>query len=210
MVNLSGSRAADVFVNKPLLKNYLGVLKAAQKQFAIEGKLQIDTLVNLPGVLALEEKGIPKEKTRVVLKAAVRKALEELVKTRQKEGRALSLYLKNNAQALKTELAAVEARFDKAVKEKTRAMASDEERSAFLNEVDIGEEVQRLKFHARNFTHKLIKREAVGKELDFIAQEMQREANTLAAKSFDPLVSARVVKIKSRIEKIREQAQNVE
>ena len=136
--------------------------------------------------------------------------MEELVETRQKEGKALFAYLMDNARSLKKDLAVVKVRFKRLVREKVERLASDEERSAFLKETDIGEEVQRLEFHLRNFTGKLLKKDAVGKELDFIAQEMQREANTSAAKSFDPTISARVVKIKSRIEKIREQVQNVE
>jgi uncharacterized protein (TIGR00255 family) len=96
------------------------------------------------------------------------------------------------------------------LKEKLGAITTDEERNSFLKETDISEEVERLAFHIRNFKHKLSKNGPAGKELDFIAQEMQREANTLAAKTFDTVISSRVVQIKSQIEKIREQAQNIE
>jgi uncharacterized protein (TIGR00255 family) len=210
LVNISGVKASAVLVNKPLLTNYLRTLKRLKSQFGIKGEVSLDTLITLPGVLSLAEKRIPKDKTHPALRTAVRQALEVLVKTRQKEGEALSVYLRNNARALKTDLVAVSSRFKKVVTQKIQEFSSDEERSAFLKETDIGEEVQRLEFHVRNFTSRLRKSEAVGKELDFIAQEMQREANTLAAKSFDSTISARVVKIKSRIEKIREQVQNVE
>ena len=67
-----------------------------------------------------------------------------------------------------------------------------------------------LKFHIYNFRHKLNLNVAVGKQLDFIAQEMQREVNTLAAKSFDARISAQVIEMKTQIEKLREQLQNVE
>ena len=67
-----------------------------------------------------------------------------------------------------------------------------------------------MTFHIRNFQNKLLKSGPLGKELDFIAQEMQREANTMAAKSFDTIISSRAVQIKSQIEKIREQVQNIE
>jgi uncharacterized protein (TIGR00255 family) len=70
--------------------------------------------------------------------------------------------------------------------------------------------VERLKFHTKNFKNKLVRSNPVGKELDFIAQEMQREANTIGAKACNVYISARVVQIKSQIEKIREQVQNIE
>jgi uncharacterized protein (TIGR00255 family) len=210
LVNISGPRSSGVSVNEPLLRNYLRTLKAIKNQFALRGEVSLDILINLPGVLSVEEKSLPKEKISPALKSAVRQAMAELIETRQKEGKALFAYLMDNARALKKDLAVVKVRFKRLVREKVERLASDEERSAFLKETDIGEEVQRLEFHVRNFTGKLLKKDAVGKELDFIAQEMQREANTSAAKSFDPTVSARVVKIKSRIEKIREQVQNVE
>ncbi|HTZ11548.1 MAG TPA: YicC/YloC family endoribonuclease [Candidatus Margulisiibacteriota bacterium] len=210
LVNISGLRSSGVSVNEPLLRNYLKSLRAIKSQFALQGEVGLDTLIHLPGVLSVEEKRAPKEKIYPALKSAVREAVEELVETRQKEGKALFVYLIDNARALKKDLAIVKVRFKRLVKDRVARCSSDEERSVFLKETDIGEEVQRLEFHLRNFTGKLLKKDAVGKELDFIAQEMQREANTSAAKSFDPAISARVVKIKSRIEKIREQVQNVE
>ena len=96
------------------------------------------------------------------------------------------------------------------MKEKLTKIKTDEERAAFLKDKDITEEMERLVFHIRNFKTKLAQTGAIGKELDFIAQEMQREANTMAAKCCDVFISARVVQIKSQIEKIREQVQNIE
>jgi uncharacterized protein (TIGR00255 family) len=144
------------------------------------------------------------------LKKQLHVALSELLKTRFKEGQALGGYLKRNAEALKAHLDLVKIRFRQASKEKLKLFASDEERASFLKDSDISEEISRLEFHIRNFKNKLHNHSAIGKELDFIAQEMQREANTMAAKSFDAAISARTVAIKSQIEKIREQAQNIE
>jgi uncharacterized protein (TIGR00255 family) len=137
-------------------------------------------------------------------------ALAELVKARKKEGGALQAYLAKEITSLFKGLETIEARFKKVIKEKSIKIISDEERSLFLKAVDITEEIERLLFHIKNFNQKLNKGVAVGKELDFIAQEMQREANTLAAKSADVHISARIVNIKSQIEKIREQLQNIE
>jgi len=209
-VNISGGKAAHVYVNKPLLKNYLSTFKQMRKKFHIKDDLSVNTLIHLPGVLSLEESAIPKASIWPHLKALTNSALDEFVKMRRKEGRALYNYLKNRAGTLNTNLEAVKARFKEAIKKKLATLLTNEERASFLKETDISEEIERLSFHIRNFKSKLAKSGPIGKELDFIAQEMQREANTLAAKSFDVGVSAKVVEIKSQIEKIREQVQNIE
>jgi uncharacterized protein (TIGR00255 family) len=111
---------------------------------------------------------------------------------------------------LKKDLVFIKRRFVVAVKNKLKKIQADDERLAFLKGADVAEETDRLHFHINNFQHKLAQGGAVGKELDFITQEMQREANTLAAKSFDLIISGRAVEMKSQIEKIREQVQNIE
>jgi uncharacterized protein (TIGR00255 family) len=209
-VNISGGKAAHIYVNKQLLKNYLSTFKHMQKEFHIKDDLSVNTLIHLPGVLSLEENAIPKASIWPHLKALANAALDEFVKMRRKEGQALHNYLKSRAQNLFADLQAIKARFKEAIKNKLGSLETDEERASFLRESDITEEIERLTFHIRNFKSKLGKSSPIGKELDFIAQEMQREANTLAAKSFDVKVSGTVVEMKSQIEKIREQVQNIE
>lgn len=210
VVSVTGAGASSVFINKALLKNYISVLKNIKEQYRLKDEISINTLIHLPGILSLGENSIPKASIWPRLKVLANCALDDLVKMRQKEGRALFYLLKNRAEALKINLGMAKARFKKAIKEKSKALSTDEERSSFLKDSDITEEIERLTFHIRNFRSKLFKTGPIGKELDFIAQEMQREANTMAAKSFDVAVSARVVETKSQIEKIREQVQNIE
>jgi len=210
VVNISRAGAHQAFLNKALLKNYIAKLKVAKKQFRIQDDIRMDTLMHLPGVLSLEENNIPKANIWPKLKALVKQALEDLLKMRNIEGRSLFVYLKRRAEILRVQLGFIKKRFKKGVKDKLRIIKTDEERSSFLKNSDITEEIERLDFHIRNFKNKLSKNGTLGKELDFIAQEMQREANTLAAKSFDAAISVRVVQVKSQIEKIREQAQNIE
>jgi len=209
-LNISSRKAGNVFINKALLKKYLAKINAIQKEFGINNELEINTLINLPGVLALEEEKASPESIWPALKLAVSAAVTNLVKTRKKEGEALQGYLKKQGEELKKELSAIKARLKAALKEKLTVLTTDEERSNFIKDTDTTEELDRLCFHIRNFKRKLTTGGALGKELDFIAQEMQREANTMAAKTFDVSVSAQVLKMKSLIEKIREQAQNVE
>lgn len=209
-INTVAGKMQSVFINQPLLKSYILTLKNIKDQFHIKDQLSIDTLIHLPGVLTLTEARASYLAAWQRLKILVNQALDDLVKTRQKEGQALYVYLKNRAGALKTNLALTKARVKIAIKDKLAKLNTDEERASFLKDKDITEEIERLAFHIRNFKNRLRIIGPIGKELDFIAQEMQREANTMAAKSFDAIISARVVQIKSQIEKIREQVQNIE
>ncbi len=209
-LNIHGRRAGDVFINKALLKNYLRKTNSIKKEFRLKGEIDLQALMHLPGVLTFEEARISQESAWAQLKTAFNTAIINLVKTRLKEGKALGIYLTRQADKLQKALVAIKARLKKALKGKLDTFSSDEERANFLKDTDTTEEIDRLVFHVRNFKNKLASGGAVGKELDFIAQEMQRETNTLAAKTFDLAVSARVLQMKSQIEKIREQAQNIE
>jgi len=133
-----------------------------------------------------------------------------LLAARQKEGQALASLLRERAQLLKKDLIFIKQRYAVGIKNRLKKIQLPEERASFLKSADIAEEMDRLSFHIKNFQDKIIKGGSVGKELDFITQEMQREANTLAAKAFDLIISGRAVQMKSQIEKIREQVQNIE
>jgi len=209
-VNLSGKQTGDASVNKALLKKYLEKLKSIKKELNLSDDLSLTALINLPGVLTLEEKRVSPESLWPKLKLALNTAVSNLTQARMKEGAALGVYLKKQAQELKERLSGIKAILKKSLKARLVSLATDEERAVFLKDTDTTEEIDRLDFHINNFKSKIIANGSVGKELDFIAQEMQREANTLAAKTFDLAVSAQVLKIKSLIEKIREQAQNIE
>jgi len=211
VIQIAGSRSSAVFINKPLLQNYLRTLNQVKEQFHIKDDLSINTLIHLPGILSLGENRIDKDAIWPRLKNLINQAVSNLARERSKEGKALAKYLKDRSDLLRKDLTAIKTRYKKAADEKIKSMKSDEERSSFLKNTDITEEVDRLAFHIRNFKAKISATSgAVGKELDFIAQEMQREANTGAAKSFDVAVSATIVQMKSHIEKIREQVQNIE
>jgi uncharacterized protein (TIGR00255 family) len=207
---MKGARGGDVFINKPLLKNYLHKISNVKREFKIKEGLSLNTLILLPGVLTLEEERVSPENIWPKLKSALNMAVGNLAKTRSKEGEALQGYLKKQAEALRDELATIRLRLKAELQKRLKDFTTDEERGNFLKDTDTTEEADRLAFHIRNFKNRLIKGGVIGKELDFIAQEMQREANTMAAKTFDVSVSAKVLKMKSLIEKIREQAQNIE
>lgn len=209
-INISGSSSSRVFINRPLLKSYVSTLRNIKREFKMKDETGMNTLIHLPGILSLEENKISKDAIWPKLKVLIDQALNALVSGRGKEGQALGVFLRKESLSLKSDIEMAKKRFRSALKKKLSAICSDEERAAFLKNSDVTEEIERLEFHVRNFQNKLSKSGPVGKEMDFIAQELQREANTLAAKSFDTAVSGRVVGIKSRIEKIREQVQNIE
>ena len=208
-INIKGEETQGIFVNRKLLKNYLRELNAIKSEFKIRDGLTLDSLIRLPGILSLKENKPAGLHIWEHLLPLLGRALAELLKTRRKEGKALADLLKNRNELLKKDLILIKQRFAAAIKSRLKSIGV-EERSAFLKSADITEEMDRLNFHIKNFQHKIVKGGPVGKELDFITQEMQREANTLAAKSFDLDISGRAVQMKSQIEKIREQVQNIE
>jgi len=209
-INIKGQPAQGIFVNRKLLKNYLEELNNVKKEFKINDGLSLDLLIRLPGILSLKEDKPIGVHIWEQLKPIFLQAIMSLLMARQKEGRVLAGLLKKRSARLKKDLVFIKRRFMVAVKNRLKKIQAEEERLAFLKGADVAEETDRLHFHINNFQHKIVQGGAVGKELDFITQEMQREANTLAAKSFDLIISGRAVEMKSQIEKIREQVQNIE
>lgn len=210
VVTLSSAKSVNVAINKGVVRHYVLMLRKLKNEHGLKDEASINTLVHLPGVLAVQENGFSKTKVGLALKPLLKKALDNLVKTRQKEGSALYTFLLRRARFIQECIIRTQASFKKDLALKLQGLENDELRSSFLKESDISEEIERLTFHIRNFKAKILKSGPVGKELDFIAQEMQREANTLGAKACDVKISAAALQIKSQIEKIREQVQNVE
>ncbi len=209
-INIAANAARELAFNEKLIKRYLAAAEKLKKQYGVTGGLSVETLINLPGVVALTEERIPGQEVWPYLKDVVVRAVCVLAATRRKEGRALTSCLKGRSQDLEKELKAIALRFKEVAAKRAAGIKNEEERAAFLKESDITEELERIMFHVRNFISRLSRKGPAGKELDFIAQEMQREANTMGAKSCDSAISGKVVKIKAEIEKIREQVQNIE
>lgn len=210
VVSLVRTPKSNISINRQLVKEYIHTLREIKEQFHLEDGINLGVLINLPGVLSLGEAGIDKKDIWPHLSALIKQAVLELARARQKEGRALFSFLRKRAFNLKRHIKQIKMRFKKVSQIKAGRINNDEERISFLKDTDITEEIERLTFHISNFIRKMNKNSPVGKELDFIAQEMQREANTIGAKSFDALISGRVIEIKSQIEKMREQLQNIE
>jgi len=110
-INITGGKASGIFINKALLKNYILRLNNIKEQFRIRDEISMDTLIHLPGVLSLDENRAPQASLWPHLKILVKRALDGLIKTRQKEGRALFGYLKNRAENASIVATAIEQEF---------------------------------------------------------------------------------------------------
>ncbi|MFC1804358.1 YicC/YloC family endoribonuclease [Candidatus Omnitrophota bacterium] len=210
IIRITGGAASQVSINKKLLRRYISSLKGVEKKFRVANDINLSALIHLPGVLSLKEGEFSKGKIWQQLSKTLTGALDDLIRARQNEGRATHAFLLNRAKTLKRSLEVIRQRFKQAVRRKLARIKADEERASFLKYSDISEEIERLSYHIKNLTKRLYAVGPIGKELDFIAQEMQREANTIGAKSCASGISGKVIYIKSQIEKIREQLQNIE
>jgi uncharacterized protein (TIGR00255 family) len=208
-VNLNGGVTQKVSVNKPLLRQYYLELKKAMDELRMRDEISINTLMHLPGVWSVEDIKARKESLPGI-KALLKKTLDELTRGRVREGGQIYSDLMARCRMIQETLVQIQVRYKKVIEQKASELESPDEQNGFLKSSDITEELVRLTFHLKSAIAKLNGSQPVGKELDFVAQEMQREINTVGAKSVDAAVSGKVVQIKSEIEKIREQLQNVE
>ncbi len=209
-----------------LAKAYYRAIQKLQKQINLNGSLTLDTILRAPGVLKLAESMVDAEAMWSGVEAALRKALVQMVKMREREGKFLAADLARRLDTIATGLELIRKVAPEAVKryrEQLHARVKeaglnvplDDERLVkevviFADRCDITEELTRLASHLSQFREQLQADEPVGRTLDFLAQEMNREINTVGSKANAAEVSQQVVKMKAELEKIREQVQNIE
>lgn len=215
---------AKVGVDWELVSAYVDILKEAKARFGLQGEPSLDHLVR-SGLLSLEE-GEVEEGVWEELEPVVRQALVELVESREREGQRILEDMEARLGEMERVLGEIEAEAPKVpeayrnkLQERLRAMLDGlepdrerlEQEVAYLAErADITEEIVRLKSHIQAFRGKLSQGSPVGRSLDFLLQEMNREANTMASKSPDLSIVQGALRIKEEVEKLREQVQNVE
>ncbi len=225
--NLAWTSADQLEIQEPLVRNYQSAAATAQS-LGIPGELSVSTLLQLPGVLAPAEQDFSAPEQEAQLLEVVSAALEQVVETRSREGTALRADLVSRLDELERVIeqvepeagkvtdhyrAKLEARLQRLVE---REGVSDPARLAqevlyYAERADITEELTRLRAHLGRFREVLANASgSVGKNLDFLCQEMNREMNTIVSKSSLVDISALGVRGKVEIEKIREQVQNVE
>ena len=227
-VNISEEDASgleEVTLDERVLRFYLSALRKVQRRFRLAGSLSVSDLLSLPRIFSVEKKVPSPERLWVLLKPILKEALKRLVESRLREGNALAKDLLVRIQEIEKGLEGVDERAQKLPEEyyqrlrgriqnlfeiKTEDSRIGQEAALLAERADVTEEIIRLKSHLRLFREKMKGKEEVGKELDFILQEMNREVNTLGAKGQDIGISKAVVSIKAELEKIREQVQNIE
>jgi uncharacterized protein (TIGR00255 family) len=215
-------------VNALVLQRYLEQLRPLEVDANPTLRIDLGSMLQLPGVCEPPEVADLVERTRDGLMGLLAAAADELVAMRETEGGALKADLEAQCGAIASHLEAVAARAPLVVTEYHERLAArvreltdagnvrlDEadlarEVAVFAERCDISEEVVRLRGHLEQFGEALGSPEPAGRKLDFIAQEMLREANTIASKAGDADIARAVVEIKTAIDRIKEQVQNVE
>jgi uncharacterized protein (TIGR00255 family) len=227
----TGAAPADtVELDLGAAARYLAAGRALREQHAVAGELDVAALLALPGVARVVERELGEETARAALAAALSEALDSVAAMREREGAALERDLRARLDRLETLVREIEARagqVQRAVRDRLRKRAEQlREETGLLDEarlhqevvwaadrLDVSEECVRLHSHVAQFRALLDAagpREPAGRRLDFLLQEMGREANTIGSKSADAPIAHQVVELKTELERIREQVQNVE
>ncbi|NLY89783.1 MAG: YicC family protein [Firmicutes bacterium] len=219
--------APQVVMADNLVRQYLNRLNEARKRFRLAGRLRIEHLLMIPEGFFLVESGKDDEKALgdLVL-TAIKEAARRLLEMREKEGTALASDLSRRIRILQERIEEIRAvagnlpavyreKLTGRLKELADGVVIDENRLAaevvyYAERADITEEITRFNSHLQQFTTTLSLAGPIGRKLDFLSQELLREVNTIAAKASDLSICQQVVEIKTEIEKIKEQVQNIE
>jgi len=221
-----GEKTASVKVDKALASAYYKAMKELQESVGIEGKIKLPQLVALPGVFIVEEPAEDLELLWPAVQDATERAVASLVQMRAFEGEELAKDLLNRVEHLTRLNNTIRDRSPVVVEDYRERLQNrlsdflkdgslDIERLAgevalFAERSNITEETVRLESHLNQVRNCLLAEESVGRKLDFLIQEMNREINTIASKASDLEISRLVVEVKSELEKLREQVQNIE
>ena len=222
-----GAWPGKIRLNVPLAKAYARELDRLAKALKLSGAVTLDVLVRAPGVLQSNDDVDESEALWPPLEKALDKALTDLVKMREREGAHLAKDLQKRIATLRKSVERVTrqapevlARYREQLRSRFKSVgletpAIDDDRLLkeivyFADRSDISEELTRLQSHFKQFDDCLKSREPVGRTLDFLSQEMNREINTVGSKANDSVISREVVMLKAELEKFREQVQNVE
>jgi len=226
-VHAAEGASGKMRINAALARIYARQLRTLAKSLRLPDEVTLDLLARAPGVLQPAEEITEAEELWPATGEALRAALEVMLKMREREGAWLAKDLSTRAARMRAAVRRVRALAPRSA-ERYRAQllarikaagldapALDDERLLkeifyFADRSDISEELTRLESHFQQFDDCVKSKEPVGRTLDFLAQEMNREVNTLGAKANDGVISREVVLLKAELEKFREQVQNVE
>ena len=222
-----GKMSARLHINKSLAEAYAKELSKLAKQLKIPDTVTLDQIVRAPGVFQSDEELVDADTVWPSMEKALHQALAALVKMREREGAHLAADLaariavmRKSVEKIRKQAPQTAENYRKQLLERIKSaglenIAPDDERLLkevvlFADRSDIAEELTRLQSHFQQFEDCRKSSEPVGRTLDFLAQEMNREINTIGSKANDAIISHEVVTLKAELERFREQAQNVE
>ena len=225
-VRSEGAQETAVSLNKPMAEGYLAVLRQMRQEYGLAGEITVSMLAGLPDVFLLDKPPVDEEQLLADFLSVVQKALANFDAMRRAEGTALAADLRGRGETILSLVEQVEAgspqtvadyraRLEAKLKEVLANTAIDESRilteaAIFADKVAVDEETVRLRSHLNQRNTMLDAGGPIGRKLDFLLQEMNREANTIGSKCSDVRLARVVVEIKAELEKIREQTQNIE
>jgi uncharacterized protein (TIGR00255 family) len=220
-----GSGEWDVRPNLSLATQYVDALNQIRDSLGLHGEIDLKSLVGLRDIIKIEPVALDPAKKDLILNIAT-EALTSLQKMREEEGENLQKDLAHRIDAIENHAVEIESRhpevimeyqgkLNERIKTLNEGVGLDETRLAqeaalLADRSDITEEMTRLRSHLKQFRNFFNAKEPIGRKLEFITQEINREVNTTGSKSSDISISNRVIEMKSELEKIREQVQNIE
>ena len=221
-----GEADGCVKYSREIAREYVEYIRTISEEFGLSNDMNASVIARMPEVLTFEEKEVDEEGLWKLLETALRGSLEKFVETRIAEGEKLKADLLSKLDGIEAMVSRIEERSPEIVKEyrdrimaKVKEMLGDTSISeqvlateliVFADKICTDEEMVRLRAHVSNMRDTLNSGKDVGRKLDFVAQEMNREANTTLSKANDIEVSNTAIELKTEIEKIREQIQNIE
>jgi uncharacterized protein (TIGR00255 family) len=224
----NGSQAvSDIRVNLPLAKAYYGALCELNETLQIEEKVGLQTLISMQGIIMVTESEEDLEKTWSLLSSCILEALESIEAMRISEGMAIYQDFRKRLQSVEEDLSRIKgfatsilSQYHNRLKERIATLTQGAveidpnrlaQEAAFLaDKSDITEEIVRAESHLKQFRSMIESEDATGRALDFLLQELNREVNTIGSKGGDAQLSQIVVGLRSELEKLREQVQNIE
>ena len=225
-IKSENSDDTKISLNASVLEGYLSAMRRMVSEFGVRDDISVSTVSRLPEVFTVEKPEVDEDQLKADLMSVVEKALAGYDAMRVAEGKALDADLRSRGNTILELVSQVEAgngqtvidyrtRLENKLKEVLANTAIDESRilteaAIFADKVAVDEETVRLRSHLQQMNNMLTGGGAVGRKLDFLLQEMNREANTIGSKCTDVRLARIVVDIKAELEKIREQTQNIE
>lgn len=230
-VNIQHDRTSEVTyeLNRPMISGFLSAMKVMQDEFGLSGEPDLNVVARLPNVMLPKKEDID-DKFISGVEAALATALDDLEQMREKEGGMLKDELASRLNeidkrlpAIVSESASIGEEYQQRLTKRITEMLAKSDTQIELDQArlaqeiayiadrsDISEEIARLTTHIEHFRGIMNEEKEVGKRLDFLTQELNREANTITSKTNNMTVKENALQVKSEIEKIREQVQNVE